>query len=384
MLILVDAEHRENEGDLIIAAEKITPQAINFMTQHGRGLVCMPMASSLIGKLGLSQMTEHNKSKYQTAFTVSIGAAQGITTGISAFDRAYTVQAAIADHVTPEDIVSPGHIFPLRAQEGGVLARAGHTEGCVDLAKLAGLKPAAVLCEVMNADGTMARLKELQSFAKKHKLSIINIHDLITYRMQHEMVVEQAASARLPLEKHGQFTIKVFKHRYDNAIQAVALIAARKNKSAPLVRLHSQCLTGDVFHSARCDCGWQLEEALQKISEQGGVLIYLEQEGRGIGLINKIKAYALQDKGLDTVEANQKLGFAADLRDYQFAAQILHYLHFTQIRLLTNNPDKIQALQKAGIQVIKRESLVMLATPQNKSYLKTKAVKLGHLLSSKD
>jgi 3,4-dihydroxy 2-butanone 4-phosphate synthase/GTP cyclohydrolase II len=381
MVILVDDEKRENEGDIIIAAEKITPAAINFMISHGRGLVCMPMMGEDIDRLNLPVMVRDNKSKYNTAFTVSIGAAQGITTGISAADRAHTVKVAISSASKPSDIVSPGHIFPLRAREGGVLVRAGHTEGSIDLVRLAGLQPAAVLCEVIKDDGSMARLDDLFAFADKHGLSVVSIADLVTYRIMQEALINEVSAASLPLEPYGDFKIKVFESVVDGS-QHVALIRGDINNENPtLVRVHSQCFTGDIFGSLRCDCGWQLQTSLAKIGKEGGVLLYMNQEGRGIGLANKIKAYALQDHGMDTVEANQKLGFLADHRDYGIAAQILKYLHIQQIRLLTNNPKKIEGMQRYGIDVSGRESIEMPPTKDNITYLLTKREKLGHLLS---
>lgn len=383
MIILVDNENRENEGDLIVAAEKVTAESINFMTLHGRGLVCMPMAGELIDRLGLQPMVSKNTSKYQTAFTVSIGAASGITTGISAADRAHTVQVAVADNASAQDVVTPGHIFPLRARDGGVLVRDGHTEGCVDLMRLAGLKPAAVLCEIMNADGSMARLPDLKSFAKQYGLRMVTINDLIAYRLNHESLIDEIATAHLPLTNYGTFAIKVFTSRIDGA-QHVALLnlKSKANDEQPiLVRLHSECLTGDIFGSTRCDCGWQLEFALEKIAREGGVLLYMRQEGRGIGLANKIKAYALQEKGVDTVEANRQLGFAPDHRDYGIGAQILKHLGINKIRLLTNNPYKITGIQQCGIAVMERISIEMSPTQDNVSYLQTKREKLGHLLS---
>lgn len=381
MIILVDDEKRENEGDLIIAAEKVESKDINFMITHGRGLVCMPMAGELIDRLGLQPMTNKNTSKYKTAFTVSIGAVEGVKTGISAADRARTVQVAISDHASADDITIPGHIFPIRARDGGVLVRAGHTEGSVDLARLAGLKPAAVLCEIMNADGTMARLPQLKKFAKQHNLRIISINDLIKYRLNHEVLITEVATAKLPVKVHGHFKIKVFESVIDGA-QHVALI--KENQSANtelLVRVHSECLTGDIFGSARCDCGWQLHFALNKIATEGGILLYMRQEGRGIGLANKIKAYSLQDSGLDTVEANQHLGLDVDARDYGIAAQILRHLQVSKIRLLTNNPNKIKGIQNCGVEVVSREAIEMSPTQDNVSYLKTKRKKMGHLLT---
>lgn len=381
MIILVDDESRENEGDLIIAAEKITAEAINFMTQFGRGLVCMPMAGELIDRLRIPQMVQKNTSRYQTAFTVSIGAASGVTTGISAADRARTVQVAIADDSTLDDITMPGHIFPLRARDGGVLARAGHTEGSIDLMKLAGLKPAAVLCEIMNKDGTMARFSELKNFAKQHQLCIVSINDLVSWRFTHETLITEIANANLPLKSYGDFVIRVFESQIDGA-HHLALIKGDLTTEPPvLVRLHSECLTGDIFGSTRCDCGLQLQTSLARIEQEGGVLLYMRQEGRGIGLANKIKAYAVQEQqGLDTVEANHHLGFAADQRDYGIGAQILRLLGIKSIRLLTNNPSKIIGIQKCGIEVSVREAVETAPTKANISYLETKRKKLGHLL----
>ena len=381
MVILVDDEDRENEGDLILAAEKVTPESINFMSKYGRGLICLSLIEEDLKRLQIPMMVENNTSKFQTAFTVSIEAASGVTTGISAFDRAHTIQMAIDSKSTVKDIVMPGHIFPLRAQPGGVLARNGQTEGSVDLAKLAGLKPAAVLCEIMKDDGSMARLPDLITFAKEHHLKIISIKDLIAYRVCNETLIEEIASARLPLPPHGEFLLKIFSNQIDN-YQHIALIKGPLNPNEScLVRLHSECLTGDVFGSSRCDCGWQLESSINQIGEQGGVLLYMRQEGRGIGLVNKVRAYALQDSGLDTVDANHKLGFSADSRNYGIGAQILHHLGVNKIRLLTNNPEKLQAMTDFGIDVEIRESLEMRPTEDNLIYLNTKREKLGHLLN---
>jgi len=381
-VVLVDDEKRENEGDLIIAAEKITPEAINFMTKIGRGLICMPLAPSEIDRLQLPLMvpSDENQSKHHTPFTVSIGAATGVTTGISAQDRSHTVQVAVDPNSTPDDIVIPGHIFPLRAHPSGVFGRPGHTEGSVDLMKLAGLRPAAVLCEILQDDGTLARLPELKKIAEQYKIKIIAIDDLIAYRMRHEVLVRESATARLPLAPHGDFTVKIFETTINDQ-HAVVLHRPNKTNNPTLVRIHSECLTGDMFGSARCDCGWQLETSLTRIAEEGGILLYLRQEGRGIGIINKIKAYQLQDeKGLDTVEANHELGFEADRRDYGIAGQILRYLGVNQIRLLTNNPAKIAAMEKYGMDPVVRESIQMPLTAETQGYLSVKRDKLGHLL----
>lgn len=386
MVILFDDEKRENEGDLILAADKVTPEAINFMAQYGRGLICLALTEETVQHLQLPMMvdsathTSHTSDK-TTAFTLSIEAAHGVTTGISAADRAHTIRVAIDPNSKPNDIVVPGHIFPLRARKGGVLARNGHTEASIDLAKLAGLTPAAVICEIMNPDGSMARLPDLKKIAAQHQLTLISIRDLINYRLRSECLVEEIASARLPMPPHGEFTLKIFTNKLDNH-QHLALIKnldTTDSTSTPLVRMHSECFTGDLFESARCDCGWQLRQSLQQIGEQGGVLLYLRQEGRGIGLVNKLKAYALQDQGLDTVEANQKLGFGMDQRDYWIGAQILHYLQISSVRLLTNNPQKITDLERYGIHVAQRQPLIMTPTADNQHYLTTKQQKLGHL-----
>ncbi len=381
MIILVDDAHRENEGDLVMAAQHATPEAINFMIRYGRGLVCMPMLEEDFIRLRIPMMVKHNNAPRQTAFGVSIEARDGVSTGISAQDRATTIRVAANAHSMPSDIVMPGHIFPLCAQQGGVLKRNGHTEGSVDLARLAGLRSSAVICEIINDDGTMARLPDLTLFAQEHNLCIVSIHDLQTYRMTREKLVELQAKTRLPLQQFGEFTL----HAFTSSVEQKEMVVLSKPCSTPdkppLVRLHSACMTGDVLGSLRCDCGAQLTTALEQIANEGGYIVYLPQEGRGIGLANKIKAYALQDQGLDTVEANHKLGFEADLRDYGLAAQVLRELGVTAVRLLTNNPRKVAGLQRYGVQVVERIAIQTPIRATNIRYLQTKREKLGHWVS---
>lgn len=384
MVIVVDDERREQEGDLIIAADKITPDAINFIAQHARGLICLTITEEIRQRLELPFMPERNKLPNQAAFTVSIEAAEGVATGVSTADRACTIKAAVNPKSKPHDISMPGHIFPLCARAGGVFERQGHTEASIDLARLAGFQPAAVICEIMNEDGTMARLPELEKFAEKFKLKIISIQDLIEYRMIHENQVTEVASTVLPMAVSKNFTIKVFQDK-QTKLEHVAIIHEPLQTEKPvLVRLHSECLTGDIFRSLRCDCGDQLQDALKKIAAEGGVLLYMRQEGRGIGLTNKIKAYELQSQGLDTVEANEKLGFLADHRNYGLSAQILHHLGIKQIRLLTNNPKKIHELEQFGVTITERVPLEVIPQKENINYLRAKRDKLGHWLDSLD
>jgi 3,4-dihydroxy 2-butanone 4-phosphate synthase/GTP cyclohydrolase II len=381
MVILVDDEDRENEGDLVIAATHATAEAINFMSLFGRGLVCLPMANSLIDKLGLPMMSNCNRSPFGTAFTVSIEAATGVSTGISASDRARTVQVAIDPASGPADIISPGHVFPLRAREGGVLKRTGQTEGSVDLVRLAGLTPAAVICEIINEDGTMSRRNELAVFSKKHSIPMVAVKDLIEYRIQHEVLIDAVATSRIPLQHHGEFTMTVFSNQIDDCEHFSLVKAPLFGNQIPLVRIHSECITGDVFGSCKCDCGSQLQQSLALIGAEGGILIYLRQEGRGIGLANKLKAYALQEQGYDTVDANVQLGLPVDSRDYAVAFQILKHMGVNAIRLLTNNPYKVEAITQYGINVSERISLAIEPTNENRAYLKTKKEKLGHILT---
>ncbi|GEJ56177.1 bifunctional 3,4-dihydroxy-2-butanone-4-phosphate synthase/GTP cyclohydrolase II [Anaeromyxobacter diazotrophicus] len=383
MIVLVDDEDRENEGDLCIAAEKVSPEAINFMAKHGRGLICLALSEERVRQLRLPLMVDEgaNTSNFGTAFTVSVEAARGVTTGISAKDRAHTILTAVKDDARPEDLARPGHVFPLRARHGGVLVRAGQTEGSVDLARLAGLRPAAVICEVMNDDGTMARLPELEKLGAQFDIPIVSVADLIAYRMMKDTLVRRAAQAPLPTI-YGGFTALAYENEVDGH-QAVALVKGKWREDEPvLVRVHSKCLTGDVFGSERCDCGPQLQAAMRQIEAAGkGVLVYLDQEGRGIGLVNKLKAYNLQDQGFDTAEANVKLGFKPDLRDYGIGAQILRDLGVRKMRLLTNNPKKIVGLEGYGLEVVERVPIEMVPTSRNRAYLTTKRDKMGHLLT---
>ena len=382
IVIVVDDEDRENEGDLTIAADKITPEAINFMARHGRGLICMPMTGERLDQLDIPLMVNQNTTTFKTAFCVSIEAKHDVSTGISAADRSATAKAAINPKTKPSDLARPGHMFPLRARDGGVLVRAGQTEAAVDLARIAGLYPAGVICEIMNEDGTMSRVPELAKFAKKHGLLMITIADLIQYRMQTERLVKRIATAALPTG-HGAFRIFAFQNQIDSETHIALVRGEIGDGSDVLVRVHSKCLTGDVFHSARCDCGDQLETALARIAKEGrGVLLYLNQEGRGIGLANKIRAYELQDQGLDTVEANERLGFKADQRDYGIGAQILSDLGVKTMRLLTNNPRKFVGLQGYGLAISDAVPLEIPASDHTRRYLKTKKDKLGHRLSS--
>ena len=382
-IIVLDDENRENEGDLIIAAEKATPEAINFMVSHARGLVCMPMTAERLDELELPLMTLQNTESMQTAFTLSVDARAATTTGISAFDRAATVRALIDPRTRKSDLMTPGHLFPLRGKEGGVLRRSGHTEACIDLARLAGLYPAGVICEIMNEDGSMARLAELERFAEKHGLKMLTIESLIRYRMQRECLIRKVSDVSLPTE-YGDFRVIGYESILDGQCH-LALVAGDPAAPDALVRVHSECLTGDVFSSQRCDCGEQLRRALRLISQRGnGVLLYMRQEGRGIGLANKLRAYALQDAGSDTVEANHELGYPADLRDYGIGAQILVDLGIKEMRLLTNNPRKVIGLEGYGLKIIERVPLEIEPNSINRRYLETKRDKLHHLLLQND
>lgn len=384
MIILMDDEDRENEGDLYIAAEFATAEAINFMATHGRGLICLAMDGTLIDKFNLPMMVARNGSPFGTAFTVSIEASTGVTTGISAYDRARTIEVAMDPKSGPKDLISPGHIFPLRARDNGVLERGGQTEGSVDLSRLAGLRPAGVICEIMNVDGTMSRRDTLKGFAKKHDLLMVTTKALLDYRIRNEVLIEEQATTRLPLKKYEDFAMTVFSNKLDK-FEHFALFKPSVNPiKAPLVRIHSECITGDVFGSNKCDCGSQLERSLELISKDGGILIYLRQEGRGIGLANKLKAYVLQESGLDTVDANLKLGLPIDKRDYAVAYQILKHYKVDTVRLLTNNPTKVDALEHFGLKISERVPVEIMPTADNRFYLQTKREKLGHFLVMKD
>ncbi|HXX52998.1 MAG TPA: bifunctional 3,4-dihydroxy-2-butanone-4-phosphate synthase/GTP cyclohydrolase II [Thermodesulfovibrionales bacterium] len=382
MIILVDDEDRENEGDLCMAAEKVTPAAINFMAKYGRGLICLSLPPQRVEELQLPMMTDENTSQFGTAFTVSIEAKKGVTTGISASDRATTILTAIDPKMGPEDLARPGHVFPLRAKPGGVLQRAGQTEGSVDLARLGGLYPAGVICEIMSDDGTMARVPELTEFAKRHVLKIVTVKDLIHYRTRTERFVKRISDVNLPTD-YGEFRAVAFANDMDTNIHIALVKGEIKPEEAVLVRVHSECLTGDVFGSKRCDCGEQLHKAMEIVNKEGkGVILYMRQEGRGIGLANKLKAYELQDKGLDTVEANIKLGFKPDLRDYGIGAQILVDLGVRKMRLMTNNPKKIVGLEGYGLKVMERVPVESSPHERNIIYLRTKKKKLGHMLDN--
>jgi 3,4-dihydroxy 2-butanone 4-phosphate synthase/GTP cyclohydrolase II len=380
MVVVCDAEDRENEGDLTMAAQFATPEAINFMAKEGRGLICLTLTPDRCDELGLDLMAAKNESPFETAFTVSIEAREGVTTGISAHDRAHTIQVAIDPSSGPRDVVQPGHIFPLKAKPGGVLERTGQTEAAVDLARLAGLNPSGVICEVMNDDGTMARVPDLIRYCDRHGLKMVTVADLISYRRRHDKLVERVVEARLPTD-FGDFNAVGFRSLVDDKHHVAMVKGEVSGREDVLVRVHSECLTGDVFHSQRCDCGQQLEDALRRIEEEGsGVLLYLAQEGRGIGLLNKLRAYKLQEQGLDTVDANLELGLPADLRDYGIGAQILVDLGLTSIRLLTNNPKKIIGLEGYGLRVSDQLPIEHLPTAHNQDYLRTKKERMGHLL----
>jgi 3,4-dihydroxy 2-butanone 4-phosphate synthase/GTP cyclohydrolase II len=382
MVILVDDEDRENEGDLTMAAEMVTPEAINFMAKHARGLICLPMAGWMIDRLGLPPMVENNTSPFQTGFTVSIEARCGVTTGISAADRATTIRTAVGENAGPRDLVRPGHVFPLRAKEGGVIVRAGQTEGAVDLARLASLKPAGVICEVMDEDGTMARMPALEKFSQKHNIGICTIADLIEYRMRTESFVHRVAETVIPTAGAGEFRAVVYENDVDNFLHIAMIKGEIDADESILVRVHSECLTGDIFGSLRCDCGPQLHRAMKMMENEGrGVLLYIRQEGRGIGLVNKIKAYALQDQGLDTVQANEKLGFKSDMRNYGIGAQILVDLGVRNMRLLTNNPKKMVGLEGYGLRIVEQVPIEIPPNEFNKCYLECKKLKMGHMLN---
>src|SRR5437763_2787374 len=384
MVVVVDDEDRENEGDLTIAAQFATPEAINFMATHARGLICLCLTEERADELALGPMTEHDEAPLGTAFTVSVEAREGVTTGISAADRSRTIQVAIHSDSTPHDLVQPGHVFPLRAKPGGVLERIGQTEAAVDLARLAGLNPSGVVCEVMNEDGTMARVGDLAPYCERHGLKMIAVADLVEYRRRHEKRVERGAAVRLPTE-YGAFSAIAFREKLSGKTHVALVKGEVEGRENVLVRVHSECLTGDVFHSLRCDCGEQLEQALAQIEEEGsGVLLYMAQEGRGIGLLNKLRAYELQEQGLDTVEANLELGFPADARDYGIGNQILADLGLSTIRLLTNNPRKMEGIESYGLRVVEQVPIEVVPGDENRAYLATKRAKLGHRLHHQD
>jgi len=383
-VVVVDAADRENEGDLTIAAQFATPEAVNFMTKEGRGLICLCLTETRCDELALRQMTDRNETPYGTAFTISVEAREGVTTGISAPDRSRTIQVAIDPSSGPDDLVQPGHVFPLRAREGGVLLRAGQTEAAVDLARLAGLIPAGVVCEIMNEDGTMARVPDLIPYCERHGLKLVTVADLIAYRRRHERLVERTTSVRLPTA-YGEFTAVAFRETLTGKHHVALVKGEVDGAENVLIRVHSECLTGDVFHSLRCDCGEQLEHTLERIaSEERGVLLYMAQEGRGIGLLNKLRAYELQEDGLDTVEANLELGFAPDMRDYGIGNQILADLGLTTVRILTNNPKKIIGIEGFGVEVVEQVPIETAPTLENARYLATKRDKLGHRLHHQD
>jgi 3,4-dihydroxy 2-butanone 4-phosphate synthase/GTP cyclohydrolase II len=381
MVILVDDEDRENEGDLTMAAEAVTPEAINFMARYGRGLICLSMTADMADNLGLPMMVEDNTSQFETGFTVSIEAKEGVTTGISAADRSTTIQTAVADGASASDLARPGHIFPLRARDGGVMARVGQTEGSVDLARLAGLKPAGVICEIMDEDGTMARMPSLEEFSKEHNIGICSIAALVEYRLKTESFVRKAAETVIPTEFGGDFKIIAYENDLDNLTHIAMVKGEIDSDKDILVRVHSECMTGDIFGSLRCDCGEQLHKAMHIMDEEGcGVVLYLRQEGRGIGLVNKLKAYELQRQGCDTVEANLRLGFEADMRDYGVGAQMLVDLGVRKMRLMTNNPTKMIGLEGYGLSIVEQVSIEVPPNEFNKGYLKCKQLKMGHML----
>ena len=383
MIVVVDDEDRENEGDLVCAAEAVTPEMINFMAQHGRGWICLALTSEDCDRLELPQMVERNEDAMSTAFTVTIDAARrfGVTTGISAADRATTIRVAIDPETEPGDLRRPGHISPLRARPGGVLQRVGHTEASVDLARLAGFRPAGVICEILNTDGSMARLPQLEVFCAEHGLTLVSVADLVAYRLRTEQLVHRVAEARMPTER-GEWRIVGYRNDVDDREHIALVMGDVAGEREVLVRMHSKCLTGDVFHSLRCDCGVQLHRAMERVAAEGrGVIVYLDQEGRGIGLLNKLRAYALQDTGDDTVEANERLGFKADLRDFGIGAQILRDLGLSTLRVMTNNPRKLVGLEGYGLEIVERVPLVADQTPENQAYLTTKRDKMGHLFA---